>query len=98
MIEVTAASISLLAAFTAVYRFTLMRQSFRHHLLILSDMFKALRYFIFPVVVFTRGSVGSSSDFCQANGFLFAMGTEASDFAILMIAAHAAIYVFRPPR
>jgi G protein-coupled receptor GPR1 len=78
-----------------------MKRSFRHHLiflLILSDMWKALWYFIFPVVVFTRGKVDSTSNFCQASGFFIALGTEASDYAILVIALHAALYVFRPPK
>jgi G protein-coupled receptor GPR1 len=98
---VTCASISLLAALIAFQWFAFMKRSFRHHLillLILSDMWKALWYFIFPVVVFTRGKVDSTSNFCQASGFFIALGTEASDYAILMIALHAALYVFRPPK
>jgi G protein-coupled receptor GPR1 len=98
---VTCASISLVAALIAFQWFAFMKRSFRHHLiflLILSDMWKALWYFIFPVVVFTRGKVDSTSNFCQASGFFIALGTEASDYAILMIALHAALYVFRPPK
>lgn len=98
---VTCASISLLAALIAFQWFAFMKRSFRHHLillLILSDMWKALWYFIFPIVVFTRGKVESTSNFCQASGFFIALGTEASDYAILVIALHAALYVFRPPK
>jgi len=98
---VTCASISLLAALIAFQWFAFMKRSFRHHLillLILSDMWKALWYFIFPIVVFTRGNVDSTSNFCQASGFFIALGTEASDYAILVIALHAALYVFRPPK
>jgi G protein-coupled receptor GPR1 len=98
---VTSASISLLAALVAFQWFAFMKRSFRHHLiflLILSDMWKALWYFIFPVVVFTKGKVDSTSNFCQASGFFIALGTEASDYAILVIALHAALYVFRPPK
>jgi G protein-coupled receptor GPR1 len=98
---VTCASISLLAALIAFQWFAFMKRSFRHHLillLILSDMWKALWYFIFPIVVFTRGKVDSTSNFCQASGFFIALGTEASDYAILVIALHAALYVFRPPK
>lgn len=72
----------------------LMKRSFRYHLiflLIVSDLWKAIQYFIFPIVVFIRGEVDSTSDFCQASGFFLALGIEVSDFAILMIALHAAL-------
>jgi G protein-coupled receptor GPR1 len=100
-VGVTCASLSLIAALVAFQWFAFMRRSFRHHLiflLIVGDMWKALWYFIFPVVVFTRGEVDSTSHFCQASGFFLALGTEASDYAILMIALHAACCVFRPPK
>jgi G protein-coupled receptor GPR1 len=100
-VGVTCASLSLIAALVAFQWFAFMKRSFRHHLvllLIVSDMWKALWYFLFPVVVFTRGQVDSTSHFCQASGFFLALGTEASDYAILMIALHAALYVFRPPK
>jgi G protein-coupled receptor GPR1 len=100
-VGVTCASLSLLAALVAFQWFAFMKRSFRHHLiflLIVSDMWKALWYFIFPIVVFTKGKVDSTSNFCQASGFFLALGTEASDYAILMIALHAAFYVFRPPK
>jgi hypothetical protein len=47
-------------------------------LLIQSDMFKALWFMIYPIVVFIRGPVPSSSTFCQVNGFFLALGIEAS--------------------
>ena len=101
IVGVTSASISLICAITAFQWFAFMKRSFRHHLiflLILSDMWKALWYFLFPIVVFTRGPVSSESYYCQASGFFTALGTEASDYAILMIALHSAFYVFRPPK
>jgi G protein-coupled receptor GPR1 len=101
VVGVTCASLSLLATLVTFQWFAFMKRSFRHHLiflLIVSDMWKALWYFVFPIVVFTRGKVDSSSNFCQASGFFLALGTEASDYAILMIALHAALYVFRPPK
>ncbi|MCJ1390667.1 hypothetical protein MMC18_003528 [Xylographa bjoerkii] len=65
-------------------------------LLIFSDMFKATWYLVFPIVEFARGQETiTESRWCQASGFLTAFATEASDFAILMIAVHAALYVFR---
>ncbi|MCJ1252360.1 hypothetical protein MMC24_000165 [Lignoscripta atroalba] len=65
-------------------------------LLIQSDMLKALGYLVSPIVSIVQGPVQSSSAFCQVSGFLIALSIEASDFAILMIAVHAALYIFRP--
>jgi len=96
----TCACFSVLATFVTLRWFILMKRTFRHKLvmfLILSDTFKALWYFIFPVVVFSRGPVASSSGLCQATGFFLAIGIEASDFAILMIALHSILYIFHPP-
>lgn len=47
-------------------------------LLIQSDMFKALWFLIYPIVVFTHGEPGRTSVFCQVNGFFIAFGNEAS--------------------
>lgn len=96
----TCASFSVLASLVTLRWFILMKRSYRHRLimyLVISDTFKALWYFVFPVVMFSRGPVQSSSGFCQASGFFLAVGIEASDFAILMIALHSLIYIFRPP-
>lgn len=96
----TCACFSVLATLVTLRWFILMKRSFRHKLimfLICSDTFKALWYFLFPVVVFSRGPVSSSSAFCQVSGFFLSVGIEASDFAILMIALHAILYIFRPP-
>ncbi|KAH7561400.1 hypothetical protein BM1_02504 [Bipolaris maydis] len=43
-----------------------------------------------------RGRVESTSAYCQSSGFFIAFGTETSDFAVLMIAIHTALQVFRP--
>lgn len=78
-----------------------MRRSYRHHLilfLVISDTWKSLWYFIFPIVVFTKGQVQSSSKFCKVSGFFLSVGLEASDFAILMIALHTILYVFKRPQ
>lgn len=96
----TCACISVLATLITLRWFLLMNRNFRHKLimfLIFSDTFKAFWYFIFPVVVFSRGPVSTSSGFCQASGFFLAVGIEASDFAILMIAFHSILYIFHPP-
>lgn len=96
----TCACFSVLATLITLRWFILMKRSFRHKLimfLICSDTFKALWYFLFPVVVFSRGPISSNSGFCQASGFFLSLGIEASDFAILMIALHSILYIFYPP-
>ena len=101
IVAVTTASISLAIAMVSLRWFLTMKRSFRHHLilmLIISDSFKALWYFLSPVVTFTRGEISSSSAFSQASGFLLAMGVEAADLSILFIALHTTLYVFRPPQ
>jgi hypothetical protein len=47
-------------------------------LLITSDMFKSLWYFVFPLVALARGGVPASSTFCYTAGFLISFGVEAS--------------------
>ena len=101
-VGVACASVSLLAALISLRWFLLMRRSYRHHLilfLIISDTWKSLWYFIFPIVSFSKGGrVPSASNFCQASGFLLSIGLEASDFAILMIALHTLLYIFKRPQ
>ena len=47
-------------------------------LLIQSDMFKALWFMVYPIVVFTQGPVSNDSNFCKVNGFFISLGIEAS--------------------
>lgn len=65
-------------------------------LLIQSDFIKSVAFLVFPIVSFTRGVVESDSKFCQASGFILAMGIEASDVAVLLIALHSIMYILRP--
>ena len=93
------ACVSLIAAVVALRWFLLMRRCFRHRLvlfLVASDTFKATWYFVFAVVTIAHGPVKSSSAFCQASGYLLLLSIEASDFAILLIALHAMLYIFMP--
>ncbi|RFU32862.1 hypothetical protein B7463_g3437, partial [Scytalidium lignicola] len=90
---------SVSSAILAFYWFVKMRRSFRHDLIMLliqSDMFKALWFMIYPIVTFIQGPVADRSTFCKVNGFFVSLGIEASDFAILMIAVHTALYIFKP--
>lgn len=101
LVAIICASISIVAAFFTCWWFARMKRTFRHHLimlLIISDMCKAVWFFIVPLVSLVRGQVSNSSPFCQATGFLLAQATEASDFAALMLALHLVSCVFRPPK
>ena len=101
IVAITYASISLVTAFLTYWWLAMMKRIFRHHLimlLIVSDMCKAVWFFIFPLVAIVSGPVSSSSSFCQVSGFLLAQAIEASDFAALIIALHLVTSVFRPPK
>ena len=93
------ACVSFVAAFVALRWFVLMKRCFRHRLvlyLIASDTFKAVWYFIFAVVAIAKGPVSSDSGFCNASGFFLLFGVEAADFAILIIALHTMLSIFKP--
>ncbi len=101
IVAVTTASISLAIAVVSLRWFLSMKRSFRHHLilmLIISDSFKALGYFISPVVIFSCGQIESSPAFSQASGFLLATGIEAADLFIFFIALQTTLYIFHPPQ
>ncbi|TDZ15638.1 G protein-coupled receptor GPR1 [Colletotrichum orbiculare MAFF 240422] len=93
------ASLSFASVTLAFYWFSRMRRSFRHDLIMLlmsSDMLKSLWFIIFPIADFRSGPIASDSSFCQASGFFLSVGIEASDIAVVLIALHTAIYIFRP--
>ena len=76
-----------------------MKKLFRHRLvlfLITSDAFKATWYFIFAVVAFANGPVSTTSGFCQASGFFLLFAVSSADFAILLIAMHTMMSIFKP--
>ncbi|KAK5658348.1 hypothetical protein OQA88_2324 [Cercophora sp. LCS_1] len=76
-----------------------MRKSFRHELIMLliqSDFVKSAAFVIFPIVSLTHGPIDSNSAFCQISGFGLALGIESSDIAVLLIALHSVMYIFRP--
>ncbi|KAK8905053.1 hypothetical protein ACHAPC_002858 [Botrytis cinerea] len=93
------ATASVASSILAFYWFVRMRRSFRHDLIMLliqSDMFKALWFMVFPIVIFLHGPVEDASNFCQISGFFLSLGIEASDISVLMVAVHTALYIFRP--
>lgn len=67
-------------------------------LLIASDLTKSLWFVIYSSVTLNRSlstDSSSGSTFCQVSGFFFAMGIEASDSAVFLIALHWTVYIFR---
>ncbi|KHJ35450.1 putative plasma membrane g protein coupled receptor [Erysiphe necator] len=92
------ASISVISSALAFYWFIKMRRSFRHDLIMLliqSDMFKALWFMSYPLVFLVSGPVRSESAFCQISGFFLTVGIEQSDIAVLIIAVHSALHIFK---
>lgn len=68
-------------------------------LLIASDLTKSLWFVIYSSTTLNRSlSTDSGSAFCQVSGFFFAMGIEASDAAVLLIALHWTVYIFQSNR
>lgn len=64
-------------------------------LLIHCDIFKASWSVGFQTVQLLYGAVKTGSKFCHAGGFFFALAIELTDLAVLMIALHTALYIFR---
>lgn len=48
---------------------------------------------IYPIVELTRGATPSNSAFCQISGFFLAVGIEACDIAVVLLALHTALYI-----
>ncbi|KAF2873465.1 G protein-coupled glucose receptor regulating Gpa2-domain-containing protein, partial [Massariosphaeria phaeospora] len=98
------AAVSIAASSVTFYWFCRMNKRFRHRLimfLVYGDLTRAGWMFIFTMVSMLQGTVHTDSSFCQASGFMVQYGTETSgqcneDFAVLVIAVHSAVQVFRP--
>ncbi|KAI9795575.1 MAG: hypothetical protein M1833_006976, partial [Piccolia ochrophora] len=96
----TVAALSVVFSLFTLYWFMKVKSSFRHRLVMLlinGDMVKAFSFLLFPVVYLSGAPIERSSGFCQAIGFFTQLGTEAADIAVLIIALHTALYIFRPP-
>ncbi|KAK2053752.1 hypothetical protein LY76DRAFT_258888 [Colletotrichum caudatum] len=93
------AALSFASTTFTFYWFSRRRRSLRYDLIMLltsSDMLKSLCFIIFSIVDFKMGSVTSESSFCQTSGFFLSVSIEASDVAVVLIALHPVIYLFRP--
>ncbi|KAK4251333.1 G protein-coupled glucose receptor regulating Gpa2-domain-containing protein [Corynascus novoguineensis] len=84
----TFASISVLSTWFALYWLIL--------LLVKGDFVKSIVLLVYAIVSFAQGKVPRSSTFCQISGFALAVGIEASDIAVLLIALHSVMYILRP--
>ncbi|KAK3940318.1 G protein-coupled glucose receptor regulating Gpa2-domain-containing protein [Diplogelasinospora grovesii] len=92
-------SVSVISTLVAFYWFVKMRRSFRHELIMLliqSDFVKSAVFALFPILTLARGPIRSDSALCQGLGFSLAVGIEQSDIAVLLIAVHSIMYIFRP--
>ena len=61
-----------------------------------SDFLKSLSSIVFPIVSLAHGNIRSDSSFCQVNGFFLAVSISSADIAVLLIALHSVMYIFRP--
>ncbi|OAL54346.1 hypothetical protein IQ07DRAFT_266306 [Pyrenochaeta sp. DS3sAY3a] len=98
IVALTCSTIGMVASMVAFYWFFRMEKQFRHRLimiLIYGDLVRALWYFIFAMETLVRGTVQTPSGFCQSTGFFTQYGTE-TNYAVLVIAIHSALQVFRP--
>ncbi|KAG8167969.1 hypothetical protein KVR01_003658 [Diaporthe batatas] len=102
IISLVLSSGSLLAGSLSMYWLVRMRRSFRHDLIILlisSDLVRSLWLVIYSCITIANSlSTDSATTFCQVSGFFFALGIEASDAAVFLIALHWAVYIFRSNR
>lgn len=64
-------------------------------LLIQSDTLKSIVFIILPIIEIARGPVASGGATCQISGFFLTVGFEACDIAVLLLALHTALYIFR---
>ncbi|KAK4235589.1 G protein-coupled glucose receptor regulating Gpa2-domain-containing protein [Achaetomium macrosporum] len=99
ILSLTFALASVLATLSALYWFVKMRRSFRHELILLliqSDFLKSFVFVVFPIISFASGGIHSDSTLCQISGFALAVGIESSDVAVLLIALHSLMCIFRP--
>ncbi|KLU93100.1 hypothetical protein MAPG_12039 [Magnaporthiopsis poae ATCC 64411] len=104
MLSLCIGAVSLVATIITSYFFLRMRRSFRHDLVVLllsGDFIKGICFVAYPIAsLASAGGPGSpiraDSVFCQLNGFMLAVGTEASDVAVLLIALHTVLYIIRP--
>lgn len=92
-------TLSIVSAGFMLFWFIRLRQkTFRHQLvmlLILSDFFKALAEFVYPIWAQIHGNT-SANALCEVSGYFTAFFIDATDFAVLLIAIHTGLCIFVP--
>ncbi|KAF2829267.1 hypothetical protein CC86DRAFT_403913 [Ophiobolus disseminans] len=99
LVALSCSGASVMASVVAFYWFCRMEKLFRHRLIMLlvyGDLTRSVWYFVFAVFSLARGTVKTETNFCQASGFFIQYGAETSDYAVLVMAVHSALQVFRP--
>lgn len=98
-LSVTASCLSIGAGLLAFYLYICMRTKvFRHHLILLLLMFdfgKAVVLLWYPARVLLVPSAYNNSNFCDVVGFFTSAFIEGADLAVLALAIHTALLIFR---
>jgi G protein-coupled receptor GPR1 len=99
VLSVVASCLSISAGLLAFYLYISMRvKVFRHHLILLLLMFdfgKALVLLWYPARVLLVPSAYDNINFCDVVGFFTSIFIEGADLAVLALAIHTALLIFR---
>lgn len=99
VLSVVASCLSIGAGLAAFYLYISMRvKVFRHHLILLLLMFdfgKALVLLWYPARVLLVPSAYDNINFCDVVGFFTSAFIEGADFAVLALAIHTALLIFK---
>lgn len=99
VLSVTASCLSIGAGLLAFYLYVSMRvKVFRHHLILLLLMFdfgKAVVLLWYPARVLLVPLAYNNTNFCDVVGFFSSAFIEGADLAVLSLAIHTALLVFR---
>ena len=102
VLAIVAASLSIVAGLVGVYYLTFAdrrKRMFRHEMilfLIVCDFIKALVLVIYPVVILINEYHYSNPLFFNILGWFTAFSIEGADFAVIFVAVHFALLIFKP--
>ncbi|KAK9452298.1 G protein-coupled glucose receptor regulating Gpa2-domain-containing protein, partial [Limtongia smithiae] len=100
IISFTASWLSIISCLIAFYWLWRMRGKVFRHLLIFwllfFDCWRAVILMWYPIRLWYTGEDSIGPHSCQADGFFAALSIEASDFAVLLIAIHTALFIMYP--
>lgn len=99
IVSVVASCISIASGLVAFYLYISMKTKvFRHHLILLLLMFdfgKAVVLLWYPARVLAVPSAYNNVNFCEVVGFFTSAFIEAADIAVLVLAIHTALLIFK---